>query len=636
MDDRRTSTQPPTSLYLLTGVVVVFGLVALVSASLPTDLLLGMADRTGHADDVTPERIIRLRLIGVGLGIAHGFLASFLLTWGRAGASRFLDELQRQIGSTSPLAMLRRARDGVNHAGWLHIAALVIVIATAVGLRLKFLDVPMDYDEAYSFLNYARRPLYQGLADYNSTNNHLLNTAFMHVAYRVFGPREWPLRLHVLVAGIGVVAATYALGRRLHSRETGLVAAAIVATSYMMINYSVNARGYTWSAWMTVLLVHTFWRIAHAELRPRAVDWFAAGFVFVVGVLAIPTMVYSVAGCVGWLSIRAIRMDSPPSSTFFGLVVWSVLVGLAAVWLYAPAFVFRGVSAWQHPFVAPQYFSDWVSRVPAAWLYALKSATEGPAHWLVTASFVGVGLVVLALLKRREFSLLVAVPIATLVLMAVQRVTPPPRIFSFLAPLVALVAAGGLVATIQLICLPHQPAAADRSARQVNTVCCILAIALCAWSYSVGRRHLLPGGLRPTFLVEDVAELSLERAGDPTSTSNDQYWRLGVPEAVAMIESYLRPNDRVLVGLPADLPFHFYAARRGWTTPIGGQPIPAERLFLVIRSGEDPRVALRKNLSLGFTDPWILDAKWQSMAIGDLAIWLAHPASGATTESGSR
>lgn len=103
-----------------------------------------------------------------------------------------------------------------------------------------------------------------------------------------------------------------------------------------------------------------------------------------------------------------------------------------------------------------------------------------------------------------------------------------------------------------------------------------------------------------------------------------------------MIERSLRPTDRVLVGLPADLPFHFYAARRGWTTPIGGRPIPGERLFLVIRSDEDPHVALRENLSLGFTDPWILDAKWQLLASGDLAIWLAHPAARETTESDSR
>lgn len=615
--------------------VAAFGLVAGAGAVIPAEWLHRLGERVGHAEDVTPDRITRLRLIGVGLAMAHGILASFLLTWGRHEAGRFLADLGRDVSSTSPPVAMRRVKEWAIHSGWLHVAALLVVLATAVGIRLKYLDVPMDYDEAYSFLNYASRPLYQGLADYNSTNNHLLNTGFMHLAYRMFGPHEWALRLHVFAAGVGVVGATYALGRRLHCGETGLVAAALVATSYVMINYSVNARGYIWTAWMTVLLTHAFWRIATTEPQPRAVDWLLAGFVAVLGIFAIPTMVYAIVGCVGWLSIWILRLGRPACSKLFGLVLWSLLVGLASLWLYAPAFIFRGVSAWQHPFVSRQRFSDWIGRVPRAWVYALTSGTEGPASWLVPGGFMLVGLIVLWLLKRRVFWLLVAVPVATFALMTVQQVTPPPRVFSFLSPLFALLAAGGLVATVQLICLPHQPAAADRSARQINTFCCLIAIGLCAWSYSATRRHSLPGGLRPTYLVEDIGEL-WGKAINPMAPSNNQLWRLSVPEAVATIGPSLRAADRVLVGLPADLPFHFYAARRRWTTPIGGQPQPDERLFLVIRGDEDPSTALRKNLSLGFTDPWILQLQWQELASGDLSIWLAHPAARETTESDSR
>jgi hypothetical protein len=635
MENPSTSPRAPASLFWLAGVVTAFGLAAVLCALLPSDWLHRLSERAGHGEDVTSERIVRLRVIGVGLAMCHGLLASFLLTWGRSRSGEFLREVGREIVSASPLAAIRRARNWFSESGWFHVAALVIVLATAVVIRLKYLDVPMDYDEAYSFLNYASRPLYQGLADYNSTNNHLLNTGFMHVAHRMFGPREWALRLHVFAAGVGLVGSTYVLGRRLHCGETGLVAAALVATSYVMINYSVNARGYVWAAWMTVLLVHAFWRIGNAEPKPRSLDWLAAGFVAVVGIFAIPTMVYSIAGCAAWLTIRALRLGRTARSMLFGLGVWSLLVGLASLWLYAPALIFRGVSAWRHPFVSPERFSDWIGRAPCAWLYALKSGTDGPATWLVPGGFMFIGLIALWILKRRGFLLLVAVPVAALALMAVQQVAPPPRVFSFLSPLFALLAGGGLVATLQFIGLPHAAAAAERSARGINAFCCLIAIGLCALSYSATRKHLLPGGLRPTFLVEDVGEF-WGKSKNPRAPSHNQLWRLGVPEAVAIIEPYVRKNDRVLVGLPADLPFHFYAAQRRWRTPIGGRPVPGERLFLVIRNDEDPRVALRENLSLGFTEPWILDANWQTMASGDLAVWLAQPASAATTESDSR
>ena len=88
-------------------------------------------------------------------------------------------------------------------------------------------------------------------------------------------------------------------------------------------------------------------------------------------------------------------------------------------------------------------------------------------------------------------------------------------------------------------------------------------------------------------------------------------WRLSVPSAVAELAAEVRPGDRVLVALPADLPFHYYAAQRGLAVLIGGQPVPGERLFLVVPSGYPPRDVLEHNQSLGFTDLWVLDADWQ-------------------------
>ena len=86
MDNPSTPARAPVLRFWLAGIVVAFGLAALVCASLPSDWLHRLGNRVGHADDVTPERIARLRTIGVGLAMAHGLLAGCLLTCGRAGA----------------------------------------------------------------------------------------------------------------------------------------------------------------------------------------------------------------------------------------------------------------------------------------------------------------------------------------------------------------------------------------------------------------------------------------------------------------------------------------------------------------------------------------------------------------------
>lgn len=81
----------------------------------------------------------------------------------------------------------------------------------------------------------------------------------------------------------------------------------------------------------------------------------------------------------------------------------------------------------------------------------------------------------------------------------------------------------------------------------------------------------------------------------------------------------------MLVALPADLPFHYYAAQRGLAVPIGGQPEPGERLFLVVRPDDSPCEALEHNQLLLFTEAWILEAEWEKWReFGQLTIYEAR------------
>jgi hypothetical protein len=245
----------------------------------------------------------------------------------------------------------------------------------------------------------------------------------------------------------------------------------------------------------------------------------------------------------------------------------------------------------------------------------------------VPAVFAMMGVPGLWLVNRRAFGLVMSVPLATLAVMTVQRVAPPPRIMSFLAPVFCLLAAAGVVAVFRLASdssLARRARVSTPADRRVRTLYCLLACAIGLLGFVHYRRQPLPGGVRPAFLVEDVA--AWPDVAESGNAGLNQLWRLDVREAVHKVEEELQPGDRILVGLPADLPFHFYAERRGMSVPIGGEPRPDERLFLVLRSREQPATALRENLSLRFTDPWLLQATWQLLATGELAIWLAEPA----------
>jgi hypothetical protein len=238
------------------------------------------------------------------------------------------------------------------------------------------------------------------------------------------------------------------------------------------------------------------------------------------------------------------------------------------------------------------------------------------------------GLITLWVVRRELLGLVLAIVGGTLGVMCLQAVAPPPRILSFLSSLFALAVAAGVVGSGRLVFLASKPEEEVGMARQLGTLCSWLAFAVAMWGYFGSRNQPMPGGSRPVFLVEDIPSV-WSRVDRPwTEPPETQLWRLDIRDAVELVLLDEKPEDRVLVGLPADLPFHFYAAVRGYTRPIGGNPEQGERLWLILRADEEPQAALRQNLSLQITDPNVLDRNWNLIASGELTVWRSLPSTG--------
>jgi hypothetical protein len=619
----------------LLAALVAPGVVVLVVSLLPAGSLLQLAERMEHGEDLTAQRITRLRLVSVGLGAAHLLLAGWLFFIDPSQTARVLSDLRGELGLVRPIRALDRARRTLSEQGLGHALALVLVISVGAGIRLRYLNVPIDYDEAYSFRNFASRPLYQGLSDYSTTNNHLLNTLCMHVAYKLFGQREWALRWHVFAAGVLLIPAAYALARAMCGPAIALAAAAMAASSDVLINYSVNARGYIWVALMTMLLMHASWRLGSRN-GTTGLAWIAAWLAAVAGGFAAPIMIYAVGGCFGWLIVGFLREGPSGRARVAGLVLWAMLVALAWVWLYAPGLVFSGVEAWRHPFVSPLSLADWYARQHVVWSMAVESWTNSLLPSPAAAALCALG--ILTLMSVREYhravSLLIAVLASTWLLMAIQRVAPPPRIFSFLAPVFFVLVAAGVMGPVSLalalICAKHRTS----SVGPIRVVSSLVACVLCAVGVYRAVRDPLPGGTRPVLLIEDVAQRMV--GTKPVKRSEDQLWRMSVLRAAAELASELRPGDRVLVALPADLPFHYYAAKHGLAAEIGGTPQRGQRLFLIIRRDREPRTELEENLSLRewvVSAPWLLQTDWQVWRqAGVLTLWQGRPSAEPSTK----
>ena len=138
-----------------------------------------------------------------------------------------------------------------------HLYVVLLILLLGVLVRLFFLFQPIRYDEAFTFVNFASKPIYRGLSDYSYPNNHLFHTLLVRLAYLFFGNQTWIIRLPAFIAGILIVPAAYVVMRIYSNKMTALLTAGLVAASPSLIFYSTNARGYTLVSFIFLLRCFT-------------------------------------------------------------------------------------------------------------------------------------------------------------------------------------------------------------------------------------------------------------------------------------------------------------------------------------------------------------------------------------------
>lgn len=185
--------------------------------------------------------------------------------------------------------------------------SFAIVLLLGFALRCLYLFEPIRHDEAYTYTQFAQRPLFLGLTQYYNPGNHLLHTLFVHFSTLLLGNEPWTIRLPTLLSGIILIPAVFLTFTRLFSVHVGLLTAALVASSSPLIEYSVNARGYSLQSLFFVLLIALATIVRNSENRAA---WCAFTLTAVLGLATVPTTIYVYAMTVGWILFSVLFGDS--------------------------------------------------------------------------------------------------------------------------------------------------------------------------------------------------------------------------------------------------------------------------------------------------------------------------------------
>jgi len=439
---------------------LVIGLLLLLVFFLPFETIANWLNRLasdGSFESFTVEKYQALsKLVGV-LGLILTVLPALaLVRW--VDAQNAMEKLAGQIrdfnGSLRNDARVFFKRLSLSTWSRTELALMGGLILVALIMRLASLYIPLTHDEAYSYNAFASRSLWVTISDYHLPNNHVLLTIIINILTHVFGNHLWLIRLPTIVAGILMVPAAYVLGRRLYSREAGLLGAALVAVFPILVEYSVLARGYAFVNLFTLLVL-----IFGDQLRKgkNRFIWLLLIVTNALGFFTIPIMLFPFGALYIWLFLSCMIGDISGYRSKIDFLKYWLVSGFASafltVLLYAPILVADSENFFGNSFVAPVkkklFAAVFWSRMDVAWTEWMQKIPG----WLIVIGVAGfvVGVLFHWKISRPRIPLQLTFFLWIAAYLITRRPDMMTRMWLYLAAPLLIWSAGGMVETLRWV-----------------------------------------------------------------------------------------------------------------------------------------------------------------------------------------
>jgi hypothetical protein len=301
---------------------------------------------------------------------------------------------------------------------------VVVLLAAAVRLPPCFADLWLDEVWSITLANQLASPL-DVFTSFPHSNNHHLNSLFVRAAG--LGQPFCAYRLHVLLAGVGSVVVAWAILRPV-GRPEAVIGAVLVSSSYLLIHFASEARGYA------LVVLFGFLTVLAAVRLARGGGWWWAGVLWaaaVLGVLSHLTYVYVFLSVGPWFLLDACRRRTRAGAAadllryfaapaislalLYAVLLRHVFIGgadpyrladvlvktlsyagggpgagaVAAVAALATAGAFLGAIVWLHRAGRSEWllYAGTVFVAPAAVLGALRPDVLAPQYFIVDVAF---------------------------------------------------------------------------------------------------------------------------------------------------------------------------------------------------------------------------------------------------------
>lgn len=461
---------------------------------------------------------------------------------------------------STKFAMTRRK---ISQSQWV---LLILIMLVGFGLRFAYLDREMRFDESVTVYQFAAKSIPTIVGDYTWVNNHIFHSLLVHFPYTYLDKSPIFVRLPVFILGIALIPMVFVVGSRFYNRPTGLIAASLVAVYPILIDYSVNARGYM------VLSFIVMWMLVLAYDLHQKDDtgkWLLLSLLAALGFFTVPIMLYPMGAIALWLmiSIYLKNIGEKRVELFKNYFVSMFLGAILTVILYVPVLYFN-LEALQtsedYEHMRPMPWNDFFAEIPEVFSLMWQHLTwETPLIvLLVLFILMGIGTVFHHQVSRKSLPLLPFFIAWILPVIFIQRVVPFSRTWLFLAPVLLLLSAAGLAFILERF-----------KSRQEMTLALSIGIILLGMSLYIGSSNIIPE--------------SDEWVNAPDAE-----------EAAFFLNEIMADEDKIVLMIPYNYPVLYYSAVHDLR--FGGDEAATEEnvandsdesyyIYILFPKGEDER-----------------------------------------------
>ena len=207
------------------------------------------------------------------------------------------------------------------------LAGVLVCLGTVLRVQASFTELWQDEIWSLILLRDVTSPI-DIVTKIHESNNHILNSLFL---YFLGDHTSWlPYRLLSLVSGIGSILVAGAIARR-WGRLEALTAVALFSTSFLLVLYSSEARGYMPEVFFALVAF-----LIAEDYGTRPALWSALSFSLAVmlGFLSHLTFAFAYFGLVQWMLWKS-KNPRFPCASIANFLVWNgaPLLFLSALYL---------------------------------------------------------------------------------------------------------------------------------------------------------------------------------------------------------------------------------------------------------------------------------------------------------------